>query len=122
MVTRYFGGTKLGAGGLIRAYTKGAKIGLESGIIIEQILHIKLRIRIDYTLYGTVENYLMTEGYIVDEVIYDDAANIYVYVKFSQEETFKRAITDMTKGNAIIEYEDEKHLPMKDGKSLKKFG
>lgn len=119
VVTRYFGGTKLGAGGLIRAYTKGAKIGLESGIIVEQILHIKLKIRIDYTLYGAVENYLMTEGYIVDEVIYDDAVNIYVYIKFSQEDVFKRAITDMTSGNAIIEYEDEEYLPMKDGKNLK---
>lgn len=51
VVTRYFGGIKLGTGGLIRAYTKGAKIGLESGIIIEKVLHHKLKIRIEYTLY-----------------------------------------------------------------------
>ena len=65
VVTRYFGGTKLGAGGLIRAYTKGAKIGLDSGIIVDMILHVKIKIRVDYTLYGKVEHYLMTEGYII---------------------------------------------------------
>ena len=38
VVTRYFGGVKLGAGGLVRAYTKGAKIGLDNGIIVDKIL------------------------------------------------------------------------------------
>ena len=119
VITRYFGGTKLGTGGLIRAYTKGAKIGLESGIIIEKVLHIKLKIRIDYTLYGMIENYLMTKGYIVDEVIYDDAVNIYVYIRFSDEDFFRRTIVDLTSDNAIIEYEDEEYLAIKNGKKLK---
>ena len=119
VITRYFGGIKLGAGGLIRAYTKGAKIGLESGIIIEKILHHRLRIRIEYTLYGMIENYLMTNGYIVDEIIYDDAVNIYVYIKFSELGSFKNTIIDLTSDNVIIEYEDERHLPMKDDKIIK---
>ena len=121
VVTRYFGGIKLGTGGLIRAYTKGAKIGLESGIIIEKVLHHKLKIRIDYTLYGMIENYLMTKGYIVNDVIYDDAVNLYVYIKFSEVDSFKKTIIDLTSANAIIEYEGEEHLSMKDGKIIKWF-
>lgn len=57
VVTRYFGGIKLGAGGLIRAYTKSAKIAIESGIIVEKVLHRKLVIKIDYSIYGKVENF-----------------------------------------------------------------
>ena len=119
VVTRYFGGIKLGTGGLIRAYTKGSKIGLESGIIIEKVLHYKLKIRIEYTLYGMIENYLLINGYIVENIIYDDAVNIYVYIDFSQVDLFKNTITDLTSGNAIIEYIGEEHLSIKDGKRIK---
>ena len=49
VVTRYFGGVKLGGGGLIRAYTKGAKLGIDSGIIVDMTLHIKIKISIPYT-------------------------------------------------------------------------
>ncbi len=119
VVTRYFGGIKLGTGGLIRAYTKGAKIGLESGMIIEKVLHHKLKIRIEYTLYGMIENYLMTKGYIVEDTVYDEAVNIYVYIEFSQVDSFKNTITDLTSGNAIIEYINEEHLSIKDGRWIK---
>jgi uncharacterized YigZ family protein len=119
VVTRYFGGIKLGTGGLIRAYTRGAKIGLDSGIMIEKVLHHKLKIRIDYTLYGMIENYLMTNGYIIDNIVYDDAVNIYVYIKSSNVDAFKETIVDLTSDNVIIEYEGEEYLSMKDGKKLK---
>jgi len=119
VVTRYFGGIKLGAGGLIRAYTKGAKIGLEAGIIVEKILHHKIKIRINYSLYGMIENFLNTEGYIVDHVDYDDAVNIYVYVKFSDKERFVNRIKDMTNGNLIVEEVSVEYLSMKDGKRIK---
>ncbi|HHV38123.1 MAG TPA: YigZ family protein [Tepidimicrobium sp.] len=116
VVTRYFGGVKLGSGGLIRAYTKGAKIGLEAGIILDRVLHTKYKVRLDYTAYGIVENYLMGKGYIIDDVIYDDAVNMFVYVRFSDEDYFKNIITDLTSGDVSIEFVEQKHLPIKDGK------
>ena len=119
VVTRYFGGIKLGTGGLIRAYTKGAKIGLEAGIIIDKVLHTKLKVRIDYTIYGTMENYLMTNGYLVDGVVYDDAVNIYVYIKFSEIDNFKKTVADITSGDGIIEYENDEYISMKGGKRIK---
>ncbi|MBZ2173643.1 YigZ family protein [Schnuerera sp. xch1] len=119
VVTRYFGGIKLGAGGLIRAYTKGAKVGLESGTIIDKILHTRLKIRIDYTLYGMIENYLNTEGYIIDNITYDEAVNIFVYIKFLDVEYFQKTITDLTSGNVTIEYIDEEYIAMKDGKIIR---
>lgn len=118
VVTRYFGGVKLGAGGLIRAYTKGAKIGIEAGIIIDMVLHTKVKIRMDYTSYGSVENYLMTGEYIVDESIFDEAVNTFVYVEDSKLEEFYKIITDLTSGTAIIENVEEEYIPIKNGKKV----
>ncbi|NLJ78911.1 MAG: YigZ family protein [Tissierellia bacterium] len=118
VITRYFGGVKLGGGGLIRAYTRGAKIGLEAGIILDRVLHTKFKVRLDYTAYGMVENYLMGKGYGIDDVIYDDAVNIFVYVRFSDEDYFKSMMTDLTSGDVSIEPISQEHLPIKDGKRL----
>lgn len=118
VVTRYFGGVKLGGGGLIRAYTKGAKIGLEAGSIIDMVLHQKVKIRMDYTLYGKVENYLINEEYIVDETIFDDAVNTCVYIEEPKVGEFYTTIADLTNGNGILENLEEEYIPTKDGRRL----
>ncbi|NLK43733.1 MAG: YigZ family protein [Tissierellia bacterium] len=118
VVTRYFGGIKLGAGGLIRAYTKGAKIGLEAGKIVDMVLHQKIKIRIDYTLYGRIENFLLNGGYFVDETVFDDAVNIFVYIENQELEKFQNLITDMTNGNNIFEILEEEYIAIKEGKRL----
>ena len=118
VVTRYFGGIKLGAGGLIRAYTKGAKISLDAGIIVNMVLYTKIKIRIDYTLYGKMENYLMNEGYIVDGSDFDDGVNIFVYIEDGDKENFYNIITDLTNGTATFEELHKEYIPIKDGKKL----
>lgn len=118
VITRYFGGIKLGAGGLIRAYTKGAKIGIEAGMIVDMVLHTKVKIRMDYTLYGSVENYLIREKYLVDDSIFDEAVNTFVYVKDSNLDDFYKIITDLTSGTAIMENIDEEYIPIKNGKKV----
>ncbi len=118
VVTRYFGGIKLGAGGLIRAYTKGAKIGLEAGNIVDMVLHTKIKIRIDYTSYGKIENYLINEEYILGDTLFDDAVNIFVYIQEAKIEVFHKIIMDLTNGSAIIEDLDEGYIPIKDGKRV----
>lgn len=118
VVTRYFGGIKLGAGGLIRAYTKGAKIGLEAGIIVDKIPHRKLKIRINYTSYGLIENFLNQGGYIINKIEYDDGVNIYVYIKQQDLEAFTKKILNLTSGNAIIEHLEEEYISIKDGKPV----
>lgn len=119
VITRYFGGIKLGAGGLIRAYTKGAKIGIEAGIIVDMILHKKIKIRIDYTSYGKVENYILSEDYILDESVYDDKVNIFILVNEKMEDEFISMITDLTSGEAIFENIGEEYIPVKNNKILR---
>lgn len=118
VVTRYFGGIKLGAGGLIRAYTKGAKIGLEAGQIVDMVLHQKIKVRIDYTAYGKIENFLLNGGYLVDETVFDDGVNIFVYIEDQEVEKFQNLITDMTNGNNEFEILGEEYIAIKDGKGL----
>lgn len=119
VVTRYFGGKKLGTGGLIRAYTKGAKIGLEAGVIIDKILFRKVKVRIDYTLYGMVENYLINKGIYIEDTIFDDAVNLILYIEYEKDEKFRDTVRGLTNGTGIIDDIGEEYLSISDGKILK---
>lgn len=118
VITRYFGGIKLGGGGLIRAYTKGAKIALDAGIICEMTLHKKIKIILPYTLIGKIENYLMTNNYRTEEIIYKEDVEIYVYVMNSIFFEFEKEIMNLTSGNALISFIDEIHLPIVEGRRI----
>ncbi|WP_228370458.1 YigZ family protein [Gottschalkia acidurici] len=119
VVTRYYGGTKLGAGGLVRAYTKGAKIGIEAGNIVEKVLFKKIKIRIDYTLYGRAENELLRQEYIIEDVIYDDAVNIVVLCEASNVDNLMSLMTEITSANMTHEEGDEDFYSVKEGKLIR---
>lgn len=55
VVTRYFGGTLLGAGGLVRAYTKGAKIAIDAAKILERYFCFEYTVNIDYTMLSKIQ-------------------------------------------------------------------
>lgn len=118
VVTRYFGGVKLGGGGLIRAYTKGGKIGLDGAKMVDMVLHRRIGIRIDYTLYGRLENYLLSEGYIIENSIFDEGVNLELYIRFDEIESFENAMVEISSGTCEIKRLDEKHIPLKDGNRL----
>ena len=72
VVTRYFGGTKLGAGGLVRAYSGAVSEGLKAIGIVECRLEEQLSLRFDYSHVGKVEYYCQTKNVpIVDKVFAD---------------------------------------------------
>lgn len=118
VVTRYFGGVKLGVGGLVRAYTKGAKAGIEAGGIVEKILFKRVKIRIEYTLYGRVENELLRQNYIIEDVIYDDAVNVVVLCKKSKVEDLIKLMTQVTSANMDYEEGDEEFFSVKEGELI----
>lgn len=119
VITRYFGGIKLGGGGLIRAYTKGAKIGLEAATIVDMVVHQKLKIRLDYTLYGKIENYLLMNEYKVDETSFDSSVNITICIDNEEVSNFIKEITNLSSGNVEIEELELLHLPILEGRRLK---
>ncbi|RKD26090.1 uncharacterized protein, YigZ family [Caminicella sporogenes DSM 14501] len=118
VVTRYFGGIKLGTGGLVRAYTKAAKAAVREAKIVDKILYDLFLIRIDYTLYGKVQNEIIGGNYIIKGTTYDDKVNIFVYSKPSDSNLLKSKVTDMTRGTAFIEEKDSVYLTFHNGKLI----
>ena len=118
VITRYFGGTKLGGGGLIRAYTKGAKIAIDAGVIVDMTIHARLMLQIPYTLLGKIENFLMVNNYKPEEMIYKEDVEVFIYIVKSKLEDFIREINDLTNGTALILVLEEKYLPLYDGVRL----
>lgn len=118
VVTRYFGGIKLGAGGLVRAYTKGAKIGIEAGIIIEKVKYTDVKIKIEYNQLGKIQNEIMSLGFTVKDTIYGEDVEIIVYSKVEDVESLKSRIIDITSATADISIGDEYYLSEKEGQLI----
>ena len=118
VVTRYFGGIKLGAGGLVRAYTKGAKVGIEAGIVIEKVKYTEVKIKIEYTQLGKIQNEIMNLGITVKDTIYLDDVEIIVYSKINDAEALKNRMIDITNGTADVSLGEEYYLSEKDGQLI----
>lgn len=119
VVTRYFGGIKLGAGGLIRSYIKGAKVGLDDSKIVEKVLHSRIKFTIEYTLYGKVENELLARDYIVEDTIYDEAVNLIVICKNQDLQELINLMKNLTSAEMSHEYMDEEYFSILDSKLLR---
>lgn len=102
VVTRYFGGIKLGTGGLVRAYTKGAKIALESAKIITRVLYQTVIVSVDYTLLGSLQNQLRMKQYDTKDIVYEDVVYLHVWVEEEDVSNFKAQVIEWTNGRTTI--------------------
>jgi uncharacterized YigZ family protein len=102
VITRYFGGIKLGAGGLIRAYGKATSEGIAATGIVERKLMRIMHTTIDYTWLGKIENELRSSVYQLKEIHYLDKVEIETYVGESQTEAFIGWMVEMTSGQGEI--------------------
>ncbi|SDM42668.1 uncharacterized protein, YigZ family [Psychrobacillus sp. OK028] len=110
VVTRYFGGIKLGGGGLIRAYGKATTEGIDAAKVVERKLHHLLKVSIDYTWLGKVENEVRNSVYPLKEINYAELVEVLVYTKADEERDFTNWIAEMTNGQAQIELVDKEFL------------
>lgn len=115
VVTRYFGGIKLGGGGLIRAYGKATTEGLKSAQIVERRLHFLMKVSVDYTWLGKVENEIRSSNYPLQHIDYADSVELFLYVPVLKEETFVEWITELTNGQANIERETQDFIEFDTG-------
>ena len=103
VVTRYFGGTLLGTGGLVRAYAQAVKAGLASSVIITKIRGVKLRIGTDYTGLGKIQYILGQKGLKILDSEYADNVKLEVLVPEDAVEAVRSDITEGSSGQASME-------------------
>lgn len=102
VVTRYFGGIKLGSGGLIRAYGKAASEALAASGIVERRLHSLMKVTIDYVWLGKLENEIRQSVYPLERIEYTEGVDLYVFVPTAHDEIFTEWIREMTNGQASL--------------------
>lgn len=112
VVTRYFGGIKLGAGGLIRAYSKTATLGINTAKIVQMTTFSKISLTIEYNFLATVENYLRNKKIRVEGTDYADVVTIELLLLPEQVEKFLIELNDLTAANFLCEELGEVILPV----------
>lgn len=106
VVTRYFGGTLLGTGGLVRAYSKAVQEGLAASDVVEKQLAKQIKIGTDYNGIGKLQYLAGQRGLAALGTSYTDKVEAEYLVPSSQIEEFKSAVTEATNGKAVIEESD----------------
>lgn len=105
VVTRYFGGTLLGTGGLVRAYSKAVQAGLAESEVIEKIKGSRLTIGTDYNSIGKLQYLLGQRGIPVVDSVYAEAVETTVLVRREQAAELIDAVTEATNGKAVCREE-----------------
>lgn len=103
VVTRYFGGTLLGTGGLVRAYTQAAQAGMAASVIRQMRYGTLLRIITDYNGIGRIQYLLGMRKIVIEEPEYTDVVTLKVKVPYEEEAAVRKEITEATAGKAQIE-------------------
>ncbi len=103
VVTRYFGGTLLGTGGLVRAYSDSLKEGLADSEISELTEGTELRIKADYSLAEKIKRLAATEGlYSLNEEYAADCTLTYL-IRRDEEASFTQKLTQLSSGRTVPE-------------------
>lgn len=107
IVTRYFGGTLLGTGGLVRAYTSAVQKGLSACVLLEKNSGYRLVVKTDYNDMGKIQYLMRTEGIIQLDICYEDAVEMQLLVPEMKADALEKKITEVTAGRALLERQDK---------------
>ncbi len=117
VITRYFGGTLLGTGGLVRAYSGAVKAAIENSLVVTKSLCSIVKIRCSYSLWGKVENILKNKNIAIKDIQFADEVLVFAYEKVADTDKLIEDITEKTDASAIITVEGEEFAFLdKDGK------
>lgn len=114
VVTRYFGGTLLGTGGLVRAYTKAVQEGIGNSVIVEKQLASKLVIGTDYNGVGKIQYILGQHGIKILESDYGESVSITALVPVSLFGKVEAELIEGTSGKAVLEKENDVYFGVVD--------
>lgn len=114
VVTRYFGGILLGTGGLVRAYTEGAKIAVQAAGIMRMRMFSVLLIACPYNLLETVQHLLPAHDCAVTETDYGADVTLTAVLPAGGEQTLNQALADATAGRVYAEVIEQKFMGRKE--------
>lgn len=98
VVTRYFGGVLLGAGGLVRAYSHGSKIALEAGGIITLAPCVVLQVEADYSFYERIRVMLEDNSANIEDCIFSDNVKIIFSIRDTRVDDISQKLTELSNG------------------------
>ena len=107
VVTRYFGGTLLGTGGLVRAYQKATQEGLAASVVIDKLPGRKLTIGTDYVGLGKIQYLIGKENLTTIDTVYTDQVEIIVMIPSELQQKIEKDVIEATSGNARISWGEE---------------
>lgn len=110
VVTRYFGGTLLGTGGLVRAYSASAKEGLTESGIITRIMCDIISVKTEYDLVGKLQYHFATNGNTVTDTVYENDVTFFVASPKADTDRLISELTEVTNGRAVIEKIAEQYI------------
>jgi len=103
IVTRYFGGVKLGAGGLIRAYSSAVSEGLKATGLIRRVKMQSIWLKFDYSLLETLQSRIKSLGYAVGQVEYSESVKLEALVDVVDVDVFKNWVIEFSNDSVEIE-------------------
>ena len=108
VVTRYFGGTLLGTGGLVRAYTAAASGALNKAELITYDVYSTVRVECSYSDYQKLSPFLLESGFTIDDTHFTDRVEILGRIKKENASHMTDEIVQLTSGRSKVEILDEK--------------
>lgn len=112
IVTRYYGGIQLGAGGLVRAYAQSAKLAIDTARIVRQVLHNRLHCEIDYESFGRIQHALQERHITIEEADYGENVDLQLLVQVRQVDETVKLLRELTNGQAEPRLTDELYHPL----------
>ena len=103
VVTRYYGGTKLGTGGLVRAYSSTLQLALQQLELTEQVAMIRANVKIDYQFENSLRALFDRYGIAFPKPEYGDMLTLRATFPEDKTEQIKNEIMDLTRGKARVE-------------------
>lgn len=113
VVTRYFGGVLLGTGGLVRAYSQGAKVALEAGNVVLMQSCAVCNTKCSYNQYGKVSSLIMELGAVVEDTVYESDVSIKFHIKPDILPLLNKKLADATSGEVQAISDSEEYFAVK---------
>ena len=107
VVTRYYGGILLGAGGLTRAYTKGASIALKAGGVVEKVNGVRLLFHMDYDMLGKIQYKCNENNWYIEDTEYTDKVVVHILAEIEKASDIEKEIIEISNGKIKVDKQDE---------------